>query len=112
MADNVLNSWKEIAAYLGRGVRTVQRWEQELHLPVRRPQNRERSAVMGLRSDLDEWMACTPILKKGFALPSDPEAANRIVEKRLENLRKEVKQMEDLLRSLRLRTNSRASKAG
>jgi len=25
----LLNSWKEIAAYLNRGVRTVQRWETE-----------------------------------------------------------------------------------
>jgi len=33
-AASVLNSWEEIAAYLERGVRTVQRWEQELHSPV------------------------------------------------------------------------------
>ena len=32
-----LNTWKEIATYMGRGVRTVQRWERELGLPVRRP---------------------------------------------------------------------------
>ena len=31
-----LDSWKEIAAYLGRGVRTVQRWEREEGLPVHR----------------------------------------------------------------------------
>ncbi len=31
----VLNSWKEIACYLGRGVRTVQRYERDLGLPVR-----------------------------------------------------------------------------
>ena len=34
---NVLTSWKEIAQYLGKGVRTVQRWEQESGLPVHRP---------------------------------------------------------------------------
>jgi hypothetical protein len=32
-----LTTWKEVAAYLGKGVRTVQRWEAELGLPVRRP---------------------------------------------------------------------------
>lgn len=53
---DVLNSWKEIAAYLRRGVRTVQRWERELNLPVRRPRNRSRSAVMALSSDLDSWL--------------------------------------------------------
>jgi hypothetical protein len=27
--DDRLDSWKEVAAFLGRGVRTVQRWERE-----------------------------------------------------------------------------------
>ena len=30
----LLNGWKQIANYLGRGVRTIQRWES-LGLPVR-----------------------------------------------------------------------------
>jgi len=59
MNQDVLNSWKEIASYLGRGVRTVQRWERELNLPVRRPRAKERSAVLALKSELDQW------LKKG-----------------------------------------------
>ena len=33
----VLSSWKDIAKYMGKGVRTVQRWERHLGLPVRRP---------------------------------------------------------------------------
>ena len=33
----VLSSWKDIARYMGKGVRTVQRWERHLGLPVRRP---------------------------------------------------------------------------
>jgi hypothetical protein len=60
MNSEVLNSWKEIAAYLGRGVRTVQRWEQELGLPVRRPRGRERSAVIALKPDLDLWLHKVP----------------------------------------------------
>ena len=35
-ASDRLDSWKEIAAYLKRAVRTVQRWEQEEGLPVLR----------------------------------------------------------------------------
>jgi hypothetical protein len=31
-----LNGWEEIAAHLGRTVRTVQRWERELGLPIHR----------------------------------------------------------------------------
>jgi len=52
----VLNSWKEIASYVGRGVRTVQRWERELGLPVRRPRGKQRSAVIGLKQDIDQWL--------------------------------------------------------
>lgn len=60
MNSEVLNSWKEIAAYLGRGVRTVQRWERELGLPVRRPRGKERSAVIALTPDLDRWLQRVP----------------------------------------------------
>ena len=40
---HILNSWKEIANYLGRGVRTVQRWERDLRLPVHRPKGKDRA---------------------------------------------------------------------
>src|SRR5215467_5605321 len=53
---DVLNSWKEIATYVGRGVRTVQRWERELNLPVRRPRGKHRSAVIALKEDIDIWL--------------------------------------------------------
>ncbi len=59
--EKVLNSWKEIAAYLGRGVRTVQRWERELGLPVRRPRGKSRSAVIALAADLDQWLHRAPV---------------------------------------------------
>jgi hypothetical protein len=52
---DLLNSWKEIAAYVGCGVRTAQRWESELGMPVRRPRERVRSAVLGLKSEIDQW---------------------------------------------------------
>ena len=52
----VLNSWKEIATYLGRGVRTVQRYERELHLPVRRFHGKPHASVVALPGDLDSWL--------------------------------------------------------
>ncbi|MBV9087365.1 MAG: hypothetical protein JO187_09240 [Acidobacteria bacterium] len=55
-----MNSWKEIAHYLDRGVRTVQRWERQLALPVRRPRGRMRSAVIALADELDQWLLKTP----------------------------------------------------
>lgn len=70
MNGEVLNSWKEIAAYMGRGVRTVQRWEQELGLPVRRPRGKERSAVIALKPDLDRWLHNIPQVKQAVT-PAD-----------------------------------------
>lgn len=55
MTGQVLTSWKEIAAYLGKGVRTVQRWEAEMGLPVRRP-GPERHIVIAFPAELDEWL--------------------------------------------------------
>jgi CheY-like chemotaxis protein len=56
MATKILNGWKEISQHLGRGVRTVQRWEA-LGLPIRRPNARNRSAVVALSGELEEWLA-------------------------------------------------------
>jgi TolB-like protein len=50
-----LESWKEIAEYLHRDVRTVQRWEESKGLPVRRLPGGERSRIFALRSELDAW---------------------------------------------------------
>jgi len=59
-SGEILNSWKQVAAYLGRGTRTVQRWEHDLGLPVRRPRGKSRSAIMALRRDLDAWVRNSP----------------------------------------------------
>ena len=59
-SPDILNSWKEIARYLDRGIRTVQRWEGELGLPVRRPHGRGRSAVFAVKSEIDAWLLSRP----------------------------------------------------
>ena len=56
----ILNGWKQIAIYLDRGVRTVQRWEAELGLPIHRPHGRFKSTVLAIPSELDSWIANTP----------------------------------------------------
>jgi len=50
-----LDSWKEIAAYLKREVRTAQRWEKSEGLPVHRHQHDKLSTVYAFRSELDTW---------------------------------------------------------
>lgn len=57
---SVLSGWKEIASYLGKGVRTVQRYENHLGLPVRRPSRKMRAAVIATKADLDRWVAAHP----------------------------------------------------
>jgi DNA-binding beta-propeller fold protein YncE len=52
-----LESWKEIAAYLERDVRTAQRWEASEDLPVHRHQHKKRGSVFALRSEIDVWRA-------------------------------------------------------
>ena len=51
-----LNSWKEIAAYLNRSVRTVIRWEAEQGLPVHRQVHDKRGAVHAYKTALDAWV--------------------------------------------------------
>ena len=58
--SRILNSWKEIASYLGRGVRTIQRYEEKLGLPVHRPAGRERSAVLAFADELEQWLRNAP----------------------------------------------------
>jgi len=53
--EDQLDSWKEIAAYLGRDVTTVQRWEKSEAMPVHRHVHDKRSSVYALTSELDAW---------------------------------------------------------
>jgi TolB-like protein/Tfp pilus assembly protein PilF len=54
-ADDRLDSWKEIAAYLHRDVKTVQRWEKREAMPVHRHQHDKAGSVYAFSSELDTW---------------------------------------------------------
>ena len=54
-AGERLESWKEIAAYLRRGVRTVRRWEKEEGLPVHRHQHQKLGSVYAYKSEVEAW---------------------------------------------------------
>jgi CheY-like chemotaxis protein len=51
-----LHGWKEIALELDRSVRTVQRWERTLGLPVRRLSRDPRAAVFLFKEELRLWL--------------------------------------------------------
>ena len=54
--QSVLGSWKEIASYLGKGVRTVQRWERCSGLPIHRPSGTSKGVVIAFPAELDQWV--------------------------------------------------------
>ena len=62
MADNNtlqerLSTWKEIAVYLDFDMRTCQRWERKLALPVHRfDPDSSKTRVFAYKSELDEWL--------------------------------------------------------
>ena len=51
-----LTSWKEIAAYLGRDVRTVLRWHKHRGLPVHRVPGGRRGGVFAYTDELEQWL--------------------------------------------------------
>lgn len=51
-----LDSWKEIADYLRRGLTTVQRWEREEGLPIHRHVHTTGGSVFAYPEDLDVWL--------------------------------------------------------
>lgn len=51
----ILSGWKAIANYLGSGVRSVQRYERELGLPIYRPAGKPKSRVTAVKAELDRW---------------------------------------------------------
>ena len=50
-----LDSWKEIASYLRRDVRTVQRWEKKEGLPVYRHLHDKLGSIYAYRNELTDW---------------------------------------------------------
>ncbi len=52
----VLQSWKDISAYLGRDVRTCRRWEEKLGLPVHRLNGSAKARVMAYKDEIDRWL--------------------------------------------------------
>ena len=92
-----LNGWKEIANYLGRGVRTVQRWER-LGLPVHRARGERRSAVSALAPEVDAWLASSPT---GYNPLATLQAENAKLRAENENLRLENERLRHQLAEAR-----------
>lgn len=106
----ILSGWKDIANHLGKGVRTVQRYEIHLGLPIRRPAGRARGSVVATRAELDAWINASP-LRESCALrkaPTETVAALDAFKALLDEqhrLREEMKrvraEMQDVMELLR-----------
>src|SRR5690349_3523745 len=69
--QQILRSWREVAHYLHRGVRTVQRWEKALHLPVHRVTT--GGEIFAFTTELDAWFLS---VARNSSVPADGESKN------------------------------------
>lgn len=53
---HVLDSWKEISAYLNRSGRTCRTWEIEFGLPIHRLEGSPKARVFAYPEELDRWL--------------------------------------------------------
>jgi TolB-like protein/Tfp pilus assembly protein PilF len=92
--DDRLETWKEVAAYLKRGVRTLHRWEEEEALPVHRHLHKRRATVWAYKTELEAWRhkrqpraGAAFFARTGIEVPPDlPAARIRLAVLPFENL--------------------------
>ena len=68
-----LESWKSIAAYLDRDVRTLQRWESREGMPVHRHLHDQQASVYAFTRELDDWRD-----SRAAAAPPEPDATGSV----------------------------------
>ena len=88
---NRLDTWKEIAVYLGREVRTAQRWQKTEGLPVHRHFHAKASTVYAFKYEVDAWLQ-----KRRWAAGEHPENA-KMTEHGVDRLRPRTKREERML---------------
>ncbi|MBP1661712.1 MAG: serine/threonine protein kinase, partial [Candidatus Aminicenantes bacterium] len=74
-----LESWKAIAAYLGRNVRTCQLWERDHGLPIQRLGGTPKARVLAYPEELDRWLE-EKLLRcgAGYGQPKSRARANSL----------------------------------
>lgn len=101
-APPFLSGWKEIANYMGKGVRTVQRYERELGLPVRRPAGKPWGSVIATRAEIDGWVQASPIRDTYSLSTNELRAGNSQATKGITAGLAEMNRLREQLLDLRL----------
>jgi hypothetical protein len=76
VTNATLQGWKEISAELDRSVRTVQRWEQKLNLPVHKLGTGSGSPVFAFKDELRAWLRAKADDGKKVKIPTPSKAAS------------------------------------
>lgn len=107
----VLHGWKQIAQYLGCGIRTAQRWEAQCGLPVTRPRNHLRSPVLAQSEALDSWAggASAGVIEQWQARWAQIEREIELLKQQVETLVAGTEPLADMTRSTAERERGHAS---
>ena len=84
-ASERLDSWKEIAAYLKRDIRTLQRWEKDEGLPVHRHMHGRQGSIYAHRTEIDAWWmnGRHRLEEEGFAVSKATPLPSRLPARRI-----------------------------
>jgi hypothetical protein len=106
-----LTSWNEIADYLGKGVRTVQRWERQLGLPIKRMDGSPKQGVLAWPQDLDNWLHQSMVVREadvdghdGNAHSTDTPPAHATARATMESVRQRALELAGHARRLSLKS--------
>jgi hypothetical protein len=103
MSRQILNGWKQISNHIERGVRTAQRWEVLLGMPVHRPALKDRSAVVAFSDELEQWLSRTSpdAQDRCIDIHDKKEGYDRFL-RVLENMNALIRQSRQLIRQIRV----------
>ena len=108
MSRRILNGWKEISNHIERGVRTAQRWESSLGMPVHRPALKNRSAVVAFSDELDGWLSrSSPDAQDECLAVNDNEENNRNLLRVLDGMSTLIRQTRQLICHMKVLQESR-----
>ncbi len=103
MSRQILNGWKQISDHIERGVRTAQRWEALLGMPVHRPALKDGSVVVAFSDELERWLCRTPLdTREKCVAIHDEEESNESLLRVLEKMSTLVRQSRELIRRMRV----------